>query len=53
MVYKTNISCAIRGYHVCKITWSSVTNEKLDCQKNKREGALSYDKHAVEVFFKN
>ena len=43
----------MRGHHVYKITWFSVTNEKLDCKKKDREEALSYDKHIVEVFLKN
>ena len=45
--------CAIRGRHVYKITWFSVINEKLNCKKNDRENGLSYDKHAVEAYFKD
>ena len=51
MVYKTELSCAIRGHHVYKITWFLVINEKFDCKKDDREEALSYDKHAVGLFF--
>ena len=53
MVHKTEFRCAIRGYHVYKITWFSVTNEKLDCKKKGREEALSYDKLVAEVFLKH
>ena len=53
MVHKTEFTCAIRGHHVYKITWFSVIKEKLDCKKNNREEALSFGKHAVEVFLKN
>ena len=53
MVYKTEFRSAIKGHHVYKITWFSVINEKRDCKKNNPEEALSYDKHAVEVFLEN
>ena len=53
MVHQTEFRCAMRGHHVYKITWFSVTNEKLDCKKKDREEALGYGKHIVEAFFKN
>ena len=52
MVHKTEFTCDIRGDHVYKTKWTPVFNEKLNCKKNNREEALSYDEHSVGVFKK-
>jgi hypothetical protein len=50
MLYKVEFTCAIRGHHVYKTTWTPVLNERLKCKKDNREEALSHDKHSVGVF---
>ena len=50
MVYKIEFTCGIRGHHVYKTNWILVLIEKLDCKKDNREEALSYDEHPVGVF---
>ena len=53
MLYETEFTCGIRGHHVYQTTSTPVLNEKLDCKKDNREGALSHDKHSVGVFKKD
>ena len=48
--YKIKFTCAIRGDHVYKTSWTPVLKEKLECKKDNREEALSHDKHLVGVF---
>ena len=50
MFYKVEFTCAIRGHHVYKTSWTPVLNEKLECKKDSREEAPSHDKHSVRVF---
>ena len=45
MFYKVELTCAIRGHHVYKISWTPVLNEKFECKKDNREEALSDGKH--------
>ena len=52
MVLEIEFMCGIRGHHVYKRNWIPVLNEKLNCKKDNREEALSYDKHSVGVFKK-
>ena len=52
-VCKNEFTCGIRGHHVYKRNWTLVLNEKLNCKKDNREEALSYDKHSVGVFQKD
>ena len=52
-MYKIDFTCAIRGHHVYKTTWTPVLNEKLDCKKDNREEALSHDKHSIGVYRKD
>ena len=47
---RIQFTCAIRGHHVYKASWTPVLNEKIECQKDNREEALSHDKHSVGVF---
>ena len=53
MLYKIDFTCAIRGHHVYKTTWTPVLNEKLDCKKDTREETLSHDKHSIGVYRKD
>ena len=53
MIYKIEFRRDIRKHHVYKITWFSVVSEKLNCKKDDRKEALSYDKHTVGVFKKD
>ena len=53
MLYEIEFTCGIRGHHVYQTTSTPVLNEKLDCKKDNREGALSHDKHSVGVFKKD
>ena len=53
MMYKIDFTCAIRGHHVYKTTWTPVLNEKLDCKKDNREEAPSHDKHSIGVYRKD
>ena len=52
MVYKIEFTCGIRRHQVYKTNWTLLLNGKLDCKKDNREEALSYDKHSVGVFKK-
>ena len=49
MFYKVEFTCAIRGHHVYKTSWTPILNEKLERKKDNREEALSHDKHSVGV----
>ena len=41
MFYKVEFTCAIRGHHVYKTSWTPVLNEKLEFKKDNREEALT------------
>ena len=49
MVHKIEFTCDIRTDHVYKTSWTPAFNEKLNCKKNNREEALSYDENSVGV----
>ena len=53
MVHKIEFTCGIREHHVYKANWTPVLNAKLNCKKDNREEALSYDEHSVRVFKKD
>ena len=55
MVYKftCEFTYGIRGYHFYKTNWIPLLNEMLNCKKDNREEALSYDEHSVGVFKKH
>ena len=41
MFDKVEFTCAIRGYHVYKTSWTPVPNEKLECKKVNRACAMT------------
>ena len=52
MVYKIEFTLGTRRYHVHETNLALVLNEKLNCKRDNREEALSYDEHCVGVFNK-
>ena len=50
MLYKIEFTCAVRGHHVYKTSWTPVLNEKLNCKKDNQEEALSHGKHSIGIF---
>ena len=52
MVYKIEFTLGTRRYHVHETNLALVLNEKLNCKRDNREEALSYDEHCVGVFKK-
>ena len=50
MLYKIEFTGPIRGHHIYKDTWSPVVGEQLHCKPDRREEALTYDKHALGLY---
>ena len=50
MVYKTEIECAIRGFHVYQKDWTPFEGEKLFCKPDSRIDARKVDENAMGVY---
>lgn len=53
MCYTVCFSCAIRGHHIYKTSWTPIKDEHLYCRKDERAEAADYDKHAIGVYKKD
>ena len=50
MVYKTELECAIRGFHVYQKDWTPFEGEKLFCKPDSRIDARRVDGNAMGVY---